>query len=758
MDYPKDDVEVIQDLRKDASKHQADWRKEARHAYEFRDGDQWDSGDKARLEEQNRPCVTFNRVGPIIDSIVGYEINNRREVRYIPRTMEDRQVSQVYSDAAKWVRDRCNAEDEESDAFRDVVTCGIGWTETRVDYDLDPEGQIVIERVPPLEMRWDPNARKHNLADANWIIREKWWPIADIKERWPDADITPGPDDLNDDDWLEEHDSTEAWKYDEGQSWYDPKSGKALVIQYQCREREEFYQVGDAQSGQVVEFSASRFERLRDKIDQTSLPYVKRSRWVYMQKFIVGSEILEEGPAPIDDGFSFHAMTGKRDEEKGWWYGMVRPMLDPQKWANSFFSQAMHALQANSKGGVMVEESAVPDPREFETRWADPTGVIIVEDGALSSGRIQEKSFGGYPPGFDKLMSFSISAIREVTGVNLELLGMVERDQAGILEQERKQAALTILAPLMNAVKLYRKRQGEALLSFMRAYIQPGTIMRLTNAEVPFWADDEKIKYDVVISDSKTSPNLKQEVWSTLQSVLPTMISSGAYVPPEVIEFSPLPPDVASNWVQQIKERSQMPDMNEINKQMQALQENLQKLQQENQTLKDKREAQAMQLQWKQQEAQMDLQIKQQQMALESRLQEQELLYKMKISDADRVAKLMEIEARYNTEMERIRQQTELQRENCAVQLEGDREKTVVNLQMEREKREAERQERQMDREAEYRASKAPTVEDAQKQIKEMATDFNEYRTTMEANRRIILGYLKGRGGEVAELAEKLEA
>jgi hypothetical protein len=38
---------------------------------------------------------------------------------------------------AKWLRQQCVAEDEESDALPDQVVCGMGWTETRLDYE-DP--------------------------------------------------------------------------------------------------------------------------------------------------------------------------------------------------------------------------------------------------------------------------------------------------------------------------------------------------------------------------------------------------------------------------------------------------------------------------------------------------------------------------------------------------------------------------------------------------------------------------------------------
>lgn len=746
-----DEVEEVHELRKDASKHQADWRTEARQCFEFVAGSQWDDDDRALLESQHRPCVTFNRVGPMVDSVVGYEINNRREVKYKPRTLQDREVNAVYSEAARWVRQLCDAEDEESDAFRDCIISGMGWIETRVDYDEDPEGQIVMERVSPLEMRWDPAARKNNLADAKWVMREKWWDLDDVREKWPDADITPGDATLDDTEWLDQHDATEAWKYENNASWWDPKEGRVLVIQHQYCEMQTYYIVADEMSGRVVEFSEERWNRISDRVN---LPHRKVDRKRYYQRIICGDSVLEDGKAPIADDFSFHCMTGKRDEEEGLWYGIVRAMLDPQRWANSFFSTAMHAMHSNSKGGLIIEKSAVGGNMEdLQDRWADPRGIVEVEDGALTGGQLQEKSFGGYPPSLDKLMSFAIQGIRDVTGINMELLGMVGHEQSGVLEIERKKSALTILAPLINSVKRYRKMQGGALLTFMRKYIKPGTIMRLTDREVPFWGDDATIKYDVVVDDAPTSPNLKNEVWQAMQQILPAALRAGMPVPPDIIKFSPLPDSVADTWVEYINKQSQAPDMDQIQQQMEQMQAEMQKLQKENMTLKDKREAEMMSIQARQKEAEMEMMISQQKMALDAKQHEMEMAQKMQISDADRAAKLLEIEARYNTEMARIKSNSEVQLSTSQGQIEAQRESAVISLQSEREKRQLEREVKLNDEVNPY----VSQIKKTDEKVDKLLEDMEERQKTVDSQRQQVLQYLKSRGGEVAALARQLD-
>lgn len=751
-----DELEEIYQLRKDAAKHQATWRREAKESFEFRDGDQWDSTDRALLEEQRRPVVTFNRCKPIISSVVGHEIGNRQELRFKPRTMDDAQTNEVYTEAARWVLDRCDAEDEESDAYEDAITCGMGWTEIRVDYEEEPDGKIIKERLSPLEMRWDPGARKANLADAKWLMREQWLDISEARERWPehrDA-IEPMADVLADDEWIEEHDATHAWQYSQDQAFWDPKSNKVLVITYQHREREPYWRIGDTESGKVVELTPERYERLRDRIERLGAPAVRQHRWVYKQKIIIGQTIVEEGDAPGDGVFSFHVITGARDEAHGTWYGLMRAMHDPQVWANKFFSQSMHIFNSNAKGGLLVEEGAVNDKREFEENWASPEGVNYVNDGAIAGGQIMQKDLGGYPTALDKLMAFAISSIRDVSGVNLELLGMANREQAGVLEVERKKAALVVLAPLTNSLRRYRKISGRALLAFIHRYVPEGTIMRATNRDPSvFYRDEDVTKYDVIVDTAPSSPNLKEEVWSVLGNIVPAMVRAGVPLPPDLIRFSPLPESVASEWVEYIEQRSAIPE--DATEQIQKLQEELQKLTDENRQLSDKREQAAAQLNQKREEAMLEAQIREQEILSEARAREMELAWKVKMSDADRAAKLMEIDAKYRLEMEKCREQGAMDRENVLAKLEADKESQVVSLDAEREKRKTEREEK-------FEQAMSPKLEQWSKQtgqaVEKVSEDFESFRQESEERRKLILDFLKSRGGEVAQFASKLDS
>src|SRR5690606_6009535 len=102
-------IKESNDRLQESRQHWANWRTQAREDYDFVAGEQWSAEDKQKLIDQMRPCVTFNRIAPIVDAVSGSEVNNRQEVRYIPREMGDVGVNELLTGAAKWVRDECDA-------------------------------------------------------------------------------------------------------------------------------------------------------------------------------------------------------------------------------------------------------------------------------------------------------------------------------------------------------------------------------------------------------------------------------------------------------------------------------------------------------------------------------------------------------------------------------------------------------------------------------------------------------------------------
>lgn len=561
MDDEELSVWILAELKESKSKT-SEWRKSARETYEFYASHQWSEEDQAILDEQGRPAVVFNRCARTINSIAGLEVQNRQEVRYIPRTQEDGPVNEVLTAAAKWVRDNCDGEDEESEAFQDTLICGMGWVNTSLDYEREPDGQIIIERDDPLSYFWDFRAKKRNLEDTRWRCRIHKMSEREVKERWPDWEGKPG------EEWIDE----DTQPHDADPPFYDGKTqnrsgAKQIeVICFQWFDKADFYRVSTP-DGNIVELSETKYKKMSPMFNDMGLKSVKQKRLKYKVAYLIGKDILEQYDLESQKGFTIHCITGLRDRNANSWFGLVHLMIDPQRWANKWLSQTMHIINTNSKGGLMAEKDAFENPKKAEKEWADPSAITWMRAGALQNGKVQQKQIVQLPTGVQDLMRYALESINDVPGVNSELMGLAERNQPGILETTRKQAGVTMLAIFFDGLRRYRKSQGRILAEMIVKFISDGRLIRIVGPNgtrvVPLLKDKLTFEYDVIVDDSPTSPNQKEKVAAILQTMLPNLMQMGVPFIPEILDNLPLPEQMIRKW------KEAMPQNNPAMEQMQ---------------------------------------------------------------------------------------------------------------------------------------------------------------------------------------------
>lgn len=588
------------------------WRKEAREAFALYSGDQWSDEDKRVLEGKNRPPVVFNRVSPLVNAVVGSEINNRREVQYIPREIGDAKANEVLTAAGEWFRDQTGAEDEESDAFQDNVIAGMGWTDTRLEFEEEPDGAPKVEHIDPFEMVWDCNSVKPNLADAQRIFRVREMPFREAKELVPGVSV----EDLNA-TWAkvlgadqEPHDQDKADLYDGSQSDHvngDEPPKKCTIVEARWLEREAYWRGPDLQTGELREYAEAQVKLLQQQIP--GFRAVKQYRKVVKRAFL-GKRILKKVDEPMVPAglFGWECMTGYRDQITGLFYGIVRAAKDPQMWTNKFFSQVTYLLNSQSKGGIAAEHGAFENPRQAEASWAKADEITWLAKGALSGDKpkIMPKQPAQFPAGFFQLFQESKDEVHQTVGLSPEFIGTREVDQAGVLEMQRRQSSLNLLAPLFNSLRRYRKRQGKVMLYLIQEHLSDGRLIRIVGDErkqyVPLTkANVASSTYDIIVDDAPTSPNEKERTWQILMQMLPfvkDMMTPDVAL--ELLRWSPLPASMVEKLQTKAAQQAQQKPPTPEEQKMQADQQKHQM---------DMAGKQA-DLQAKQAENQMDVQMK----------------------------------------------------------------------------------------------------------------------------------------------------
>ena len=112
---------------------------------------------------------------------------------------------------------------------------------------------------------------------------------------------------------------------------------------------------------------------------------------VYFRAYECGGVVMAE-PEELECGcFTYKAITGMRDRNRNVWFGLVRAMMDPQRFTNKLYSEVIHIIRTNAKGGMVVEEGAVGTFASSKKAGRRPTPSAWAKDGAVAQNRITPK-------------------------------------------------------------------------------------------------------------------------------------------------------------------------------------------------------------------------------------------------------------------------------------------------------------------------------------------------------------------------------
>jgi hypothetical protein len=558
------------------------WYREAKTDYAFKAGgeDQWDELVLSKLKESKRPYTTFNFIGPSVNSVAGMEVSNRQEVTYLPRTTQqspaaptgnvpgmpagpapmvpgadDTGPAEIFTAAGQYFRDQCDAEDEESDAFQDCATCGIGFTETRVDFDEDPQGKMLIDRCDPLEMGWDHRATKRNMVDSRRFHRVREMDkraalemfdghtIEEIDAAWA------RPQNVD----TEEHMADRELAYNQG-SQNGEERNTVHVVEITWVGQQTKYKIANPDTGEVMnDLDAKQLKVMKKRAQAAGIKLAVqtvRSR-VFKQAFLGSASILDDEQdgtlCQSQKGFKFNAITGTRDRNKRQWVGIVRAMRDPQRWTNALYSSVLNTIMTSGKG-LMAERDAFENPQKAEEQWADASQITFLKTGALSgqNPKVVQKTPHALPPGIMEMMQFAMQSLRDVSGVNVETLGAADTQQAAALDRQRKQAAALSLAPFFDGLRRYRKEQGRIMLDLIKKFLSDGRLIRIVGPDyekyIPLMQNEDVTEFDIIVEESPSSPNQKEASWEIIQSVLPVVGKNmGPNATVALLRASPMP-------------------------------------------------------------------------------------------------------------------------------------------------------------------------------------------------------------------------
>lgn len=537
------------------------YRTAADEDFKFFNSDQWDPADLALLKEDRRPALTINRIKKQVQLIVGFERQNRFDIRVRPRGEEatDSELAQMLTDMVKFVMDTGGVDYELSDAFKEGMIGGRGWLLPSISFQADPtSGEPRFEQASWREVLKDPASHRYDLTDAQYMIRHRWLSRWQLENLYPHKKAQIARASFH-------ADQAESDKPGSQSLFYDSKEKRFRVIETWWRKPRRVTYAYDRTSGRFALFGGTADDRNRIA---SKFPVQFVDRVVQDIKVTVtlgvGGVVLEDKPtpftqAPIDRMLPFIPYVA--DEADGVTRGLVRDLKDPQRETNKRRSQYLHMINTSAVPGWIGDKGAVDNPATFEKTVSRP-GFAVWKNTGKALDRVDPARI---PVEFFKLDDESRQDMFDI-GVNPDLLG-VESTAAsdrtsGRAILLRQQTGQVVLGAFFDNLRRTRQLLGTWIVALIQQLFTDAKVVRIAgqtgaerlvrlnqvdpdtgqlvnivqdvqSGESKVLANYRDLRFDVVVSESPSAPTTRLAQLAMLDE----LIKSGAFQSPGLAEF-----------------------------------------------------------------------------------------------------------------------------------------------------------------------------------------------------------------------------
>lgn len=543
------------------------YEKESRDAgYEaedFYDGEQWTESERSTLESQGRACITDNDIGPAIDNLRSFEIEQRSDFKYRPVESGDQRTAELCDMIAKNISDQNEFNGEQSEVFLDSAVVGKGVFGISWDKSKGVSGEVELGKRAWDEVHFGPH-NKRDASDCQILCAEKWMTKDELVAFWGKKadeinETWETYDDLAEANHFSKH-IDDGYNYGKSTSVYDTLGPDMVDINnrqvnmIECWEktwREE--SVATIESAEyalnVWEWDKADIEALK------TMPSVKvLTKPVCRAKVttVAGSILLNlEDPADIPpvegatDYFPFIPIYCYRRRERYW--GKVEWNKDRQRQVNKRKSQAIDIGNRMASYVYLTDsETFADDSQKEKFRKNSMTPGAMLDVANLNRPPIRQEGVK-FPAELVQLMQLDKQEIQQALNVIAQPTG-ANQSAANLMQQQRMKLAGNEF--LFDSLRQARRKIGKYIIAFVQKHYTPMQIWRLVKdssavgvgpggqlVQAQFTPDEiehilntqDLTKYDLAIDDVAFSSTIRQ---ATSIMIL-DMMKAGVQFPPK---------------------------------------------------------------------------------------------------------------------------------------------------------------------------------------------------------------------------------
>jgi hypothetical protein len=479
---------------------------EQQDARRYRHGSQYTEEQTKTYNKRKQPIVTYNRIAPKVNGVVGLIEKLRQAPKAYPRTPKEEAGADLATAVVRYVVDEQQFKTLSPFCGQDAAIDGLSGIELTIEQGDQGDPEIGLAKVEGDDFFYDPRSYDLDFADARYMGVAKWLDLEMVVEMFPDKE-------------TEIRDSVQT--------------GADLTTNSD-RDNKWFVSDGDAKRVRVIDHW-----------------YMMKGGWCYC--VYTGSVKLAEGKSYLTDqkGKSFckFVMFSANVDQDGDRYGFVRQFKSVQDEINQRRSKSLHILNSRR---ILAEDGAFDDIEKTRLEAIRPDGVVIHNKGFEASFddgiKMQET---------EAQLKFLQEAKEELDsyGPTLSLVGDIGANLSGRAISLQQQAGIAQLGPFMVSYRAWKLRVYRAIWNAVRQHWKAERWIRITDDEnsvnfvglnqvgtnpqtgMPTMVNQiSALDVDIIMEEGPDTINMMADTWEALSA----LAQNGAEIPPAILlELAP---------------------------------------------------------------------------------------------------------------------------------------------------------------------------------------------------------------------------
>lgn len=461
-----------------------------------------------------RKIFNFNLINSTLQMVSGHQRKNRKTTICQPIISPMDKTADQFTKCLFYVHGNTGYQ-VYSDAFEQgALTQGIGLVSIFKDTTSDPvSGDIRLRNVDFKSVLIDPFFRKHDLSDCRFVWTRQFFDrqeAARIYAKFEDEIMNLPPGGYRDDKFyympeVYQIQYPNMIAFDE--YWYLSSREAIYLMDTSTEEVQEFQ--GDEEDLRVIK---SRFG--------DSLKIFKKMKPTTRRSLLINDRVIIDEPNPYGiDRYPYVPFLGYFTPDTPYYAykfrGIVRDMRDAQYLFNRRKVADLDILESQQQG-IKIKKGALVTPEDSLNQG---NGRVLVIDDKFQMTDVEQMQIIPPAPGMLQMEEMLSNVMRQISGVNEELLGAAVDDKAGILSMLRQGAGLVTLQRLFDQFDESQRLCGEIIIEMIQKNWTYGKVKQVIGEE-PTPEFDNKVffKYGAkVVQGVLTETQHQMELGQLLQ-------------------------------------------------------------------------------------------------------------------------------------------------------------------------------------------------------------------------------------------------